>query len=85
MSDEKQLEALGNAALGADVGKKWWTSKTLWVNAITLAVAVVAAVVDSEMLPAKYVALATSIVLPLLNMALRVVTGQPLALPPSVK
>jgi hypothetical protein len=56
--------------------KPWYSSKTLWVNIITLLISVVAIIVDSPMFPARIIAVLTSIVLPVLNMVLRLLTTQ---------
>lgn len=61
--------------------KKWYLSKTLWLNAITLIISVIGLLMNQPWLPQKYIVLATSIVLPVLNMILRLISGQPIETP----
>ena len=58
------------------IGKPWYTSKTLWVNAIGLALGIAVAVGLSDTQVAMY----TGIVLPILNVILRAVTGEPITI-----
>jgi hypothetical protein len=52
--------------------KKWWTSKTLWLNAIAIAAIVLQGVTGSEMLDAQ----AQAVVLGVVNFVLRLVTSE---------
>ena len=63
------------------MNKQWYLSKTLWLNAITLILSVVGLVIDQPWLPPKVVLFATSILLPVLNMILRLLTSQSIAKP----
>lgn len=54
--------------------KKLWKSKTFWVNALTMAVSGVAYLSDLDFLPPEAVAVATGLVVPILNVILRYVT-----------
>ena len=65
--------------------KSWYLSKTLWLNAITMIIAIVGMLLDQPWIPAKYIAIATSIVLPVLNMILRSLTSQPITGTPAAK
>lgn len=58
-----------------NTSKKWYTSKTLWVNIVTLLISVLAVLIDSPLFPARIVIVITSIVLPILNMVLRFLTS----------
>jgi hypothetical protein len=53
--------------------KKWWTSKTLWVNAIALAGSIALATVG--MSSEEWAVIATT-VLAVANIVLRLVTGE---------
>lgn len=53
--------------------KKWWTSKTLWLNAVAIAAIVLQGVTGSEMLDAQ----AQAVVLGVVNFVLRLVTSEP--------
>lgn len=55
--------------------KVWWKSKTLWVNAIAVVLAIVQLATQTYPVDPRTQAL----VVGLLNILLRVLTGQPLA------
>ncbi|MGB1225311.1 MAG: hypothetical protein ACPHCN_14365 [Mycobacterium sp.] len=59
--------------------KPWWQSKTIWLNLVAFAVAVIGAGLDTELIrsspQAVYVA---TVALAGANMALRFVTGRPI-------
>ena len=54
--------------------KQWYQSKTLWLNAITLIISIIGLLINQPWLPAKYIVLVTSIILPILNMILRLLS-----------
>jgi len=59
------------------VGKKWYQSKTVWLNILTLALGL--ATVIAKILPAPTGFAITAIVIPVLNLVLRIwFTGQPI-------
>lgn len=60
-----------------DDAKSILASKTFWINLITIAIAIITSVTGADVLPAEYVAYATSIVLPVLNIVLRAFTDKP--------
>ena len=68
----------------AVVGKIWWKSKTLWANGITMLIAMLGIVIDQPWMPAKVVAVCVSVGLPLLNIALRLITGEPISMPTKI-
>ncbi len=55
--------------------KVWWKSKTLWVNALSILAMVFGSTYIEALLDPKYVAM----ILGLVNMLLRMITGKPLA------
>lgn len=55
-------------------GKKWWTSKTLWVNLLAVAAIILQAETGKEILDPK----AQAAILGVINLILRLVTNQPL-------
>jgi hypothetical protein len=55
--------------------KRWWLSKTLWVNAISLLAIIVQGVTGKEMIPLE----AQGSILAGINMVLRMVTNGPVA------
>lgn len=61
--------------------KKWYLSKTLWINVITLLLAGLAILVDQPWLPSRVVTVIVTLGLPVLNIALRLISGQPIGLP----
>lgn len=50
--------------------KKWWTSKTLWVNALALAAMIAQGVAGHEIISVEYQAMALSAI----NFVLRLIT-----------
>lgn len=54
--------------------KRWWTSKTLWVNAIAVAAIAIQGVSGTEALDAS----AQAVILGVVNFVLRLVTHEPL-------
>lgn len=60
--------------------KEWWKSKTFWVNALTLAVAVITVVVENDLVKEnpQLVLILGGIVLPIINVFLRWLTSQPI-------
>ena len=53
--------------------KKWWASKTLWVNAIALVAMIVQGITGKEIISLEYQAMALSAI----NFILRLVTKSP--------
>jgi hypothetical protein len=53
--------------------KRWWESKTIWVNAILLTIAILGVFLDFKVLDPEVVAIASAI----LNVILRFVTTEP--------
>jgi hypothetical protein len=61
----------------APLGKKWYTSKTVWLNILTLALGL--ATIVSKILPAPIGFAVTAILIPALNLVLRIwFTNQPI-------
>lgn len=58
--------------------KSWLASKTLWVNGLTIAAAVLLAVSNSPVLPAEFMPYILG-ALAVVNVALRIFTDAPLA------
>lgn len=60
--------------------KKWHESKTIWINALTLAVSVLTEIAASDLLSTqeKVVIAITGIVIPIINVFLRFITSQPI-------
>ena len=58
--------------------KKWFHSKTFWINAITLAVGIVTVFISSGLLTEKQTAVLGLIVIPVLNIFLRWLTHKPI-------
>ena len=54
--------------------KKWFKSKTMWVNILTMAVSAITYISGMSILPPEMAALATGLVLPMINVVLRYVT-----------
>lgn len=54
--------------------KKWYRSKTLWVNLIALAAIIAQLVTGDEWFPAEYQAVAIAFI----NMLVRLLTGKPI-------
>ena len=54
--------------------KKLWQSKTFWVNALTMAVSGITYLAGMDILPPEMVAIATGLVLPMVNVVLRYIT-----------
>ena len=50
--------------------KKWYTSKTLWANAVVIAAIILQGVTGKEILPTEY----QGVILGVVNMALRLIT-----------
>jgi hypothetical protein len=53
--------------------KRWWESKTIWVNVILLTIAILGVFLDFKVLDPEVVAIASAI----LNVILRFVTTEP--------
>lgn len=58
--------------------KNWFESRTVWVNAITLAIGLAGVVAGSEVLPPDAVVILTSLIVPVLNILLRFLTDKPI-------
>lgn len=58
--------------------KKWYESKTIWVNVLTLVIAILTTVVASDVIPPEIVLYITGIAVPILNVILRFVTDTPI-------
>lgn len=54
--------------------KKLWQSRTFWVNALTMAVSGITYLSGMNILPPEMAALATGLVLPIVNVVLRYIT-----------
>lgn len=61
----------------AGTAKPWWTSKTIWANLLALIAIILNGLFGVELDAETQAALATSI-LAVLNIALRVITTQPI-------
>jgi hypothetical protein len=62
--------------------KAWWQSKTIWLNLIALLAAVLTVVVDDQWVQQNpRLVLAVGGALTVLNMVLRMLTGQPISAP----
>ena len=62
------------------VVKEWYRSKTFWVNALTLAGSIIAAVTASEFVRdnPQLVLVLTGLVIPIINVILRWLTDEPI-------
>ncbi len=58
-------------------GKRWWESKTIWVNALTLIASGLTIVAGSESVDPQIVAVVTGLAIPIVNLILRFVTKMP--------
>lgn len=56
------------------------SSKTIWINVITLLLTVLTAVLDMGIIPAEYLVYVTGLVIPILNVINRFFTGGSIAL-----
>ena len=57
--------------------KKWYESKTLWVNVIVVALAALTALTNQGDLPAEWEAIVAAVIA-VLNIGLRFVTNRPI-------
>lgn len=58
--------------------KKWYKSKTIWVNVLAFLLAFITYVEASDFLPDRIVQVLLSVVFPVVNVALRFLTSQPI-------
>ena len=58
--------------------KKWYQSKTMLVQIITMAIGIVTIVSASETIDTKTAVILATIVVPILNMFLRTITTEPI-------
>ena len=59
--------------------KTWYSSRTIWVNVLTLAVSIITVLMSSELLAGyeNLILILTTIVVPIINIILRWLTDQP--------
>ena len=58
--------------------KPWWKSKTIWVQLLPMAVAVLALLADSELITNPQAVAGLLLAIGVINIVLRSITGQPL-------
>lgn len=58
--------------------KKWYKSKTIWVNVLAVSIALITYIEGVDFLPEHVATALVSIVLPVANIALRFLTDKPI-------
>lgn len=58
--------------------KKWYKSKTIWVNVLAVALAVITYIEGADFLPEHVTTALVSVVLPVVNVGLRFLTNKPI-------